>query len=182
MSTFTFSNLSATVDSTGVTPITAPTGVENWGIATATAGTDSTPASGTQFVTAIFIPCNMTITNVNYLIGSVGGTNKVYAVLYDNTGALLANSSITGSPAGATVGTAANIQTLALTATYAAKGPANFYVGISISGNTARIRTVPAFTSGGIFGGTVAQTHGTVAAITVPSSFTADQAPVVFLT
>src|SRR5437867_4253748 len=132
-STFTFTdlvvtNLTATntpptIGAAGITPITSqiPFGIENWGVNTATAGNDTTPASGTQFVTAIYIAFNCTVTNINYLIGSVGGTDKVYGVLYDSTGAVLANSSLTSG--GATVGTAANIQTLALTTPLAVKGP-----------------------------------------------------------
>lgn len=178
--TTTMAAATAFVNGTGgTTPITAPPGISNWQPVAATSGTDTTPANGTQFVTTVYIPCNKTITNINYLIGSVGGTDKVYGVLYDSTGAVLANTSLTSG--GATVGTAANLQTLALTATYAAKGPGLFYVGISMNGNTARLRTVPAHTQSGNWAGSVSQTHGTVAAITAPTTFTADKAPVVFL-
>lgn len=183
MSTFAFTSATITPSTTGgVTPISAPTGFCNWQPVAATSGSDGTPADGTQFVSSLWIPANMTLTGVAYLIGSVGGTNVVYAVLYDSAGAVLANSSLTSG--GATVGTAANIQTLAFTATYATKGPGRFYVGISINGNTARIRLVPAHTQSGLFAGSVAQTHGTtpvVAAITVPTTFTADKAPVCFV-
>lgn len=164
---------------TGISPNSSPTGIANWQPVAATSGTDTTPADGTQFVTSIFVPVNKTITNVNYLIGSVGGTDKVYAVIYDSSGADVANTSLTGG--GATVGTAANVQTLALTSTYAAVGPARYFVGISMNGNTARLRTVPAHTQSGLLAGSVSQTHGTVADITAPSTFTADKAPVVFL-
>lgn len=168
-----------TVGASGLVPVSTPSGFCNIAPATVTTGTNTTPASGTQFVTSVFIPVNFTVTGIAYLIGGTGGTNKVYAVLYDSTGAVLGNSSLTTG--GATVGTASQIQTLALTATYAAKGPGIFYVGISMNGNTARIQTVAAFTQAGIWGGTVAQTHGTVAAITPPTTFTADQAPYVFI-
>lgn len=163
----------------GTTPISAPSGIPNWPLTSATAGTDTAFANGTQFVTSIYVPFNMTLTGVSYLIGSVGGTDKVYAVLYDSAGTNLANSSLTGG--GATVGTAATQQTLAFTSTYAAKGPGRFYVGISANGLTAKIRTVPAQLANGIFGGTVSQVHGTVAAITAPTTFTADQSPIVFI-
>lgn len=159
-----------------------PHGFANWQPVAATSGTDTTPADGTQFVTSIFLPVRKLITNINYLIGSVGGTNVVYGVLYDASGNVLANTSLTSG--GATVGTAANVQTLALTATYLAPGPNIYYVGISINGTTARLRTVPAHTQSGIYAGSVSQTQGTsptVAAITVPTTFTADKAPVVYL-
>ncbi len=162
----------------GFTPASAPTGIRNWQPIAATSGTDTTPASGTQFVTSLWLDWNTTLTGISYLIGSVGGTDKVYVVLYDSSGAVLASSDVTGG--GATVGTAANIQAVPFTATYAAKGGRRYYVGVSINGGTARLRTVPAHTQAGLFAGQVAQTHGTVAAITVPTTFTADKAPVVF--
>jgi hypothetical protein len=154
-------------------------GFSNWQPIAATSGTDTTPASGTQFVSTLWLPVNKTITGIAYLIGSVGGTDKVYAVLYSATGAVLANSSLTTN--GATVGTAANIQTLDFVTPYAAVGPALYYVGISMNGTTARLRTVPAFCQAGILAGSVSQVHATVAAITVPSTFTADKAPVAFV-
>jgi len=163
----------------GTTPISQPTGVSNWQPIAATSGTDTAFANGTQFVTSVFIPANMTITGVAFLIGSVGGTDKAYVVLYDSAGNPLANSVLTGG--GTTVGTAANIQAIDFTATYAAKGPGRFFIGISANGATAKLRTVPAFTQGGIWAGSVSQTHGTVAAITAPSTFTADKAPVAFV-
>jgi hypothetical protein len=169
----------ATTVTGGVAQAVAPHGFSNWQPIAATSGTNTTPADGTHFVTSLFIPVNKTLTGVGYLIGTVGGTDKVYAALYDASGALLANSSVTSG--GATVGTAAEIQTLAFTATYAAVGPAMYYVGISMNGNTARLRTVPAFCQAGIYAGSVSQTHGTVAAITEPVTFTADKAPIVFV-
>ena len=163
----------------GIAQATAPHGFANWVPPTATSGTDTTPANDTQFLTSIFVPVNKTLTGVTYLIGSVGGTDKVYVVLYDADGAVLANSSLTAG--GATVGTAAQTQAVAFTATYASKGPRMYYVGISMNGNTARLRTVPAYCSAGIFAGSVTQVHGTVAAVTEPVTFTADKAPICFL-
>lgn len=163
----------------GIAQATAPHGFANWIPPTATSGTDTTPANDTQFLTSIFVPVNKTLTGVTYLVGSVGGTDKVYVVLYDADGAVLANSSLTSG--GATVGTAAQTQAVAFTATYASKGPRMYYVGVSMNGNTARLRTVPAYCSGGLFAGSVTQVHGTVAAVTEPVTFTADKAPICFL-
>ena len=163
----------------GINPINAPTGIANKEVDVATTGTDTTPASGTQYVTSLYIPENFTITNVNWLIGTVGGTDRVYAVIYSSTGAVLGNSTLAAN--GTVVGTTANIQTLALTAPIIVKGPQRIFIGISINGNTSRIRTVSAHTQSGILGGTVSQTHATVAAITVPTTFTANTAPFVFV-
>lgn len=156
-----------------------PHGFHNWQPVAATSGTDTTPASGTHFVTSIFVPVNKTVTGVGYLIGSVGGTDRVYAALYEAGGTVVSNTSLVSS--GAVVGTAANVQSLAFTATAAIKGPAMYYVGISMNGTTARLRTVPAHTQAGLHGSSVTQTHGTVANITAPTTFTADKAPIVFL-
>ena len=157
----------------------APHGFRNWQPIAATSGTDTFFADGTQFVSSIFLPMNKTLTGVGYLVGSVGGTDKVYCALYAADGTLIRKSSVTAG--GATAGTAAEVQTLAFETTYAAVGPAMYYVGISGNGNTAKLRTVPAQVHGGIFAGSVAQVHGTVAAITEPVTFTADKAPVCFL-
>jgi hypothetical protein len=163
----------------GIAAANSVHGFPNWHPVAATSGTDTTPANGTQFVTSLFLPVGKLLTGVSYLIGSVGGTDKVYAVLYDAAGAALANSSLASG--GATVGTAATQQALAFTATYQAIGGRMYYVGVSINGITARLRTVPAHTQGGLFANSVAQTHGTVAAIAPMTTFTADKAPVVFV-
>jgi hypothetical protein len=158
---------------------TAPHGFYNLQFASVVTGTDTAFADGTQFITSIFLPVNKTLTGAAYLVGSVGGTNLAYAVLYNADGAVVAQSATTGG--GVTVGTAATVQSIAFQTTYAAVGPAMYYVGVSANGNTAKIRTVPANLSHGIFAGSVAQTHGTIAAITEPTTFTADKAPYVYL-
>lgn len=180
-STFT-STIAVTGASTltgGIAQATAPHGFANWQPIAPTSGTDTAPADGTQFLTSIFVPVNKTVTGVGWLVGSVGGTDKCYVVLYDADGAVLANSSLTTD--GTLVGTAAQIMALPFTATYAAKGPRLYYVGLSIKGTTARLRTVPAYCQAGLYAGSVAQVHGTVAAVTEPVTFTADKAPVCFL-
>lgn len=149
----------------------------DWVPAATTSGTDTTPADGTQFTSEISIPHNMTLTGVSYLIGSVGGTDRAIAVLYSSAGAVLANS--TTASAGTVVGTTATFQRLAFTSTYAAKGPAKYYVAIRINGTTARLRTQ-------VFGDHDAGkqtglTHATVAAITPPSTFTTAEAPIAML-
>jgi hypothetical protein len=163
----------------GFAGLSNPTGLSNKDVPVATTGTDTTPVVGTQYVTSLFVPVTFTITNVNYLIGSVGGTDRVYAVVYSATGAVLGSSTVASG--GTVVGTAANIQTLALTTPITVNGGQRVFIGISINGTTARLRTVPAHCQNGILGGTVSQTHGTVAAITAPATFTANTAPYIFV-
>jgi hypothetical protein len=142
--------------------------------ASLTAGTDTTPVSGTVFYGEVVIPVGATLTGIGYLIGSVGGTDKAIVALYDSTGAVVANSAL----AGVTVGTTATYQEIPFTATYAAKGPGQYFVSVSMNGTTARLRTIPA----GAFAPASSATgvFGTLAAITPPTTFTAAKAPVAY--
>jgi len=139
---------------------------------TTTTGTDTAGVATQIWVGELRIGSNTLLTGLSYLIGSVGGTDKAIAILYDSAGNVLANSAL----AGTTVGTTATMQRLPFVTAYAA-GPGLYYVGISTNGTTAKLRT-QAFgdTNAGVITG---QTFGTLAAITPPSTFTASQAPVV---
>lgn len=154
-----------------------PYNVSTWQPIAATSGTDTACSNGTAYVGSVFVPMNCTVTGIQYLIGSVGGTDKVVASLHTAAGVPVANS----ATAGATVGTAANIQQVAFTATYAAKGPAFYFVALTFNGTTAKFRSIPAFCGAGTVGNGVTQTFGTVASFTSPSTLTADKAPVASL-
>jgi hypothetical protein len=155
-----------------------PWNVRTWQPVAATSGTDTACTNGTAYVGAVFVPKNSTIAGVSYLIGSVGGTNKVVASLHSNTGALLANSAV----AGATVGTAETVQNVEFIAPYEVKGPMTYFIGLTFNGATAKFRSIPAQTQAGEIGNGVTQTFGTPASFTAPTSFTADKIPVAFLT
>lgn len=163
----------------GIVQSTAPHGFRNFLPNTATTGTDTAFANGTLFLSSVFVPVNKTLTGVGFLLGSVGGTDKVIVALYDATGAPVASSTVAAS--GTTAGTAANTQEIPFTATYAAKGPNMYYIGVAANGATAKLRTVPAFTATELFCGSVAWTHGTVAAVVPPTAFAADKAPIAYV-
>lgn len=173
----------ATTPTGGLVTATAAPGfyAGGWHPVAATSGTDTTPAEKKLFVTSIFLPVNKTIKGIGYLVGSVGGTNKVVAGLWDAKGELLAHSSETTE--GATVGTAAEIQELALTAEYKAVGPAVYFVGVTMNGNTARLRTIPKNTAGSnVLSEEISiTTKNTLAKITAPTAFTADKGPVAWV-
>lgn len=154
-----------------------PYNIRTWQPIAATSGTDTACTNGTAYVGSIQVPGNMTITGISYLVGSVGGTDKVIVSLHDSSGALLANSAL----AGTTVGTAAQVQAVDFTTPYAAKGPATYFVALTFNGTTAKFRSVPAHTQGGVIGNGVTQTFGTAAAFTAPTTFTADKVPVAFI-
>lgn len=157
----------------------APHGFHNWQPSVATSGTDTAFASGTLFVSSIFIPTRKTITGVGFLVGSVGGTDKVVVQLNDANGQLLANSTLASS--GTTAGTAANTQEIAFTSPFTARGAGLYYIGVSANGATAKLRTVPAFCNAGLWAGSVSQTAATPASIVQPITFTADKAPIAYV-
>ena len=111
-----------------------------WQSIAATSGTDTACSDGTAYVGLVYVPMACTVTGIQYVVGSVGGTDKVIASLHDLAGAVLANSAV----AGATVGTAAQVQQVAFTATYAITAPHYYWLGVTFNGTTAKFRTVPA--------------------------------------
>lgn len=163
----------------GITPVATNQTVFTigGGVVVAASGTDNACAANTVTWSAIYFPFNMTVTGLGYLIGSVGGTNKVVLSLYDGSGTFLKSTTLAGG--GTTVGTAANWQTIDLTATQAVTGGSVYYVATNFNGNTAKYRGYPGpglkFVTG-----TAAQTLGTPATITPGSSFTNDVGPIMF--
>ncbi len=156
----TFTVTGAITPTGGVAPIAgSPLGIwgANYAPVAATSGTSTQGIANQQWVTAVWIPANCTITGLAYLIGTTGGTDT----------------------SGTTVGTAANIQSLAFTTPYAAIGPARYWAAVQTNGTAAYIRTVPAQTSVAL-GGTVTNTVSVPAAtITAPTGFVADTLPVI---
>lgn len=137
-----------------------------------TYGTDATPVATETYICAVFIPCNMTITGVRIMNGSVASGN-IIAGLFTSAGANVAATAST-----AMSGTDA-YQQIAFSAPYAAVGPATYYVGLQIDNNTARMN-MHAF---GAFPASkkTGETYGTFTTITPPTTFTADVGPVMTL-
>lgn len=163
----------------GITPASAIPGVVTWQPTTAEVGTDTAFAEKKLFTASIFLPCNMTVTGVKYLMGAGGGTNKVIAALFNSAGQKVANSS--EATEGTTAGTEKTVQTLPFTSTYQAKGPALYYVGITANGATAKLRTIPANTAlnGTLTAEITLSTKNVVpASITVPTEWIAAKGPV----
>lgn len=154
-----------------------PRNIGTWNVNAATDGTNTPCTNGTAYVGSIFVPTNMPVTGIQYLVGATGGTNNVIASLHDAAGAVVARSAST------LVGTAAQLQQLPFTAVTPVTGPAWYFIALTFNGATATFRTVPAFCNvgNGVIGNGVAQTFGTVAAFTPPTTFTADKVPVASL-
>lgn len=154
-----------------------PYGLGTFPVLATTTGTDTACTVGTAYYGGIWVPGNTLITGIQYLIGSVGGTDKVIASLHDSGGTLLANS----ATAGVTVGTTATGQQVAFTAPVILAGGTFYLLGLTFNGTTAKFRSVPAVFNIGtnVIGGSATQTFGTPASFTPSATtFTADKCPI----
>ncbi len=138
-------------------------------------GNDSTPSATETYFCEIFIPCNVTCTGLSNFNGSAVGTDKWVFIMWDSTGAAVANTAVAGTTA---VGTDA-YQQIAFTAPYKAVGPAIYYVGLQCNGTTARFNTHIL----GNFGANkkTATTFGTIPSITAPTALVTALGPMMTL-
>lgn len=145
---------------------------------TLTAGTSTTPSTTTVYLSQIFIPANATLTGIAINNGATVGTDKYVVALFSSGGAVVANSAL----AGATTSGADSYQSIDFTSTYAAIGPAVYWIALYVNGTTDRFRTIPAAGAyAGLAGSATGQTFGTAASVTLPTTFTADKGPVAFV-
>jgi hypothetical protein len=120
---------------TGGVVATAPLKVWNHSAsgALATRGTDAARTAGTTYYAEIELRSNKTITGIAVLLGTTAGTDKILVALYDEAGALLANSAV----AGVTTSGGDVYQEVAFDpGTYAAVGPGKYLVAVQINGAT----------------------------------------------
>lgn len=155
-------SISAKLFHTGGVPATA-----------STSGTDATPVITEVYIAEVFVPANVTLTGVSVMNGSaVSGNLKVG--LANSAGAVVATSASTAQS-----GTDA-YQRVPFTSTYAAKGPATYYVLLFIDNTTARFNTH----TFGDFGAAkqTGQVYATgFTAITPPTTFTTALGPIASL-
>lgn len=140
--------------------------------------TSATPAATSAYMSQIHVPHNQTATGIGVLNAATVGTNKYIVVLFDSTGAVVANSAL----AGVTTSGASVFQKVAFTAPLAITGPKTYWLAIYMNGTTDRYYAIPTLGQmGGLAGEVTGQTFGTVAAVTLPTTFTADKGPVAYL-
>lgn len=151
----------------GGTPTTWNTGQHAPG--STTVGTDTTPSVTETYIAEVFIPVNTTITGVAFLSGSANAGNVAVA-LASSAGAILASSAST-----ATTGTAA-FQQVPFSSTYAAVGPAKYFVLLQNSSTSNRFRSHIL----GNFGASkkTGEVFATFTTITPPTTFTTGQGPI----
>lgn len=138
-----------------------------------------TPVSGTRYYRKFTLGSQVQLSGIQYLIGTVGGTDKVIVELHDSTGALVATSDLTG----VTVGTLATWQQVPFkpagtgTATPQIFAADVYYIALQFNGTTARFDTYNA-PGLALLTGSATGVFGTSASITPPTTYTADLGPV----
>ncbi len=163
-------------------------------VALASVGTNTTDIIQ-LWVTDLGVPYNRVLSNISILAGGTATTDNWLAAIYDSYGRLIASTAM----AGQVLSGANTWQTQAIALVYPASGltsvaagaaatsvqlygPQQYFVAVQGSGTTAgALQTVPAPYQ--ICAGVIAAgTFGTIpATITVPTTFTAAKAPIVYL-
>jgi len=138
-----------------------------------TAGTAAAAATEI-YCTEIDLSFSMLLTGLAPLNGTTVGTNKHFAILYDSSGNVLANTATGGT----TTAGASTYQKMNFVTKYYAVGPARYFACDGLNGTTDTIRHAITSTNDNVLGGTItAQTFGTAAVITPPSTFTTAKVP-----
>ncbi len=145
---------------------------------TLTSGTDVTPGTTTVYLSQVFVHANATITGVVVNNAATCATSKWIVALFDSTGTPVANSNTAGVVCSGTDA----YQTIAFTGTVPVVGPGVYWIGLYANGTGGHFRALKASSQGkGLAGSVAAQTFGTVVAVTLPTTFTADLGPAAFL-
>ena len=140
-------------------------------------GGDTAYVAGTIYIADIFIPRNITLTGVGVLNGTAVGTDKLIVALFNSAGTKVANSALAGTTASGTDA----FQEIAFTGTYAAVGPARYWIGVQCDGTTAKGRMVVTSTFIDVLTKSTAGSFGTVGNQTVPTTFTTAVGPIAYV-
>jgi hypothetical protein len=138
-----------------------------------TDGNDTTPSVTETYIAEVYVPTNMTITGVALLNGSAVAGN-VTVCLANSSGVPVGTQSASTAQSGTDA-----YQSIPLGATYAAVGPATYYVLVQFNSTSARFNTHIL----GRFGASkkTAETYGTFTTVTPPTTFTTAQGPIASL-
>jgi hypothetical protein len=156
-------------------------------VALASMGTNTTDVIQ-LWVTDIYIPCNRQITTIGMLQGGTATTDKVIYCVYSAAGVLLASTPLAGLVLNSTPNTFLEQQITLNGAGQAISalqlyGPGQYYIAVQGNGTTGgALQTVPAPYLDICAGSVVAGSFGTLPTpITVPTTFTAAKAPIVYV-
>jgi len=137
---------------------------------------DKTMVSGSRYYSSINVGFPATITGIQALVGTTGGTDLWIFELHSPTGVLLATS----ATAGTTAGTASTWQRIAFTATYNLTVPGTYYIAVQSNGTTAKLATLNSDVNPTLTG-SAPGVFGTGASITPPTTYTANLGPMAML-
>lgn len=157
--------------------VTGPCSVPVGSVAYGSFGTSTTTSTTGEFTISVFVPNTIFATGITNLNGSaVDGASKKIFILRDEKGNLIANTATAGTTA---TGNDA-FQAIAFTATRLLMGPATYFIGLQDdTADVNGVRTVAASTFKNVAASSITSVFGTVAAaVTVPTTFTADTGPV----
>ena len=165
-----------------VTPTASPVIWAKGGSCIDTTGHNTYCSNGYRYWTEIYIPYNVTLTGLAYLVGGVGGTDSVVVQLCNSSGVEVATSKLTGLHHGAIVGTAEQFQSCAFAVgatptTYAAVAGKYFAV-VQFNGAHAKFKTYD-LTGSKFEAATYTGTWDVKANITPVGTFTAAKGPIV---
>jgi len=147
-------------------------------VAYGSVGTNTTLVAGTTYWAEVYIPANITLTGVAVLNGATVGTDKWIVGLYATAGgAVLANSALAGTSSSGANG----FQAIAFTGTYAAVGPARYWMAFQSNGITDTARTIAVSTFVDVLTKSATGTFGTLPSLTAPTTFTADVGPIAYV-
>lgn len=146
-------------------------------VAYASFGNATTTVAGTIYWSEVFIPRNFTCTGIAVLNAGTVGADLGVVGLYNSAGVLVANSAL----AGATTTGANAFQSRNFTATYDAIGPGRYWVAYQSNGTTDNVRTIAASTFIDSLTTSATGTFGTLTALTVPTTVTANVGPIAYV-
>lgn len=131
-----------------------------------TTGTDTAFTTTQTQIAEVYIPSNVTVTGVAVLMGSAAGNGNLNVALANSSGVVVASSATT-----TTSGTSTTFTKVAFSSTYAAVGPATYYVLVQGSNASDKYRGIAA----GTFGASAktSETYGTFTTVSAPTTFTA---------
>lgn len=139
-----------------------------------TTGTEYVAVVTETAIAEVFIPINCTLTGVS-ILNATAVAGSIVVALYNSAGTVVANSALAGTAAS---GTGA-YQQVPFTATYAAKGPARYYIGLQANNTGYKFRTLvvgncmATAKTGEVFG-----TLTSIAATVATTAFTTGKGPI----
>lgn len=150
------------------------------GTAYTSINTSGTATIATEvYCTEVNLPYNKLLTGIAILAGTANSTDKHYVTLYDSAGNALANSALAGATGNTT---ASAYQAYALTSTFFAVGPAQYFGCFQSNGTTDTVRMlVTGVNDNFLTKGQTGATFGTVPALTVPTAFTTAVGPYLYV-